>query len=758
MKKIVLITQIAILLFISHNIFAGDMDLVLRQIVSAPDANLAAPWGKNRVSRDGTTLIPCLLKSADPERTMAAIKSAGGSVSQISSDLLSAELPIGSIAEIVNADDVIFAEAATPLSKKMDTARTAGYVDIVQDGSALGTAYDGTNVVVGVVDDGLDYGHPDFLNSESITRVQYIMQKDGTTNIECTKRTIHSGDCEITDEGQGTYHGTHVTGMAAGGNSVYTGAAPKADIMFVFAAPSDPDTSGSFATVVLEGVSKIFEKADTMNKAAVANLSLGTSMGAHDGTSLLEQGLTSLSTAKVGRIIVNAAGNEQVVSADFPSGDRDYVGGIHASINLAASENKAARLAVWSGSASASSDSGGTVIDIWLDANQKDNCSIAVLGYTTGRSSKDYTFAGLTSTTSASLYTSDIPFATDSTTTANGGSVEASISVAATDARNSKSHAMVTLTPYGDGTSATVLESMWFDIVIRSTAAGTCTGNMWLYYDYTAYHDFLKGIAVGTYDVGAGDKGAAYKLADGDSFYTTTIPATASGVIAAGSWMPEKPIGTGTSKWTADNGTTYDQSDIAAPGGTGSTTNDLSGFSSLGPTADGRTKPEICGPGEPIIAAKARGTSISSSLTVGGSHFKEAGTSMSSPYITGVVALLLQRNNTLGVDAVKTALAVGASTSGMTSRTTDAKNTYGAGKVNAAEVLKSVSPDTSAYSGTGDLDPITGSSSSCTLNKYSKGGIFVVAIALIPFLLLYWKRRRLKLKSILVRRNNRSHI
>ena len=537
-----------------------------------------------------------------------------------------------------------------------------------------------------------------------------------------------------------------VTGIATGNNGTYTGVANKADIMFVFNAPSDASTSGddpnSFTTLVLEGVQTIFEKADDMDKAAVVNLSLGTSIGAHDGTSLLEQGLTELSSQKGGRIIVGAAGNEQVVPAAMSAARRDYVGGIHAPINVSDGTAKGYRIGVWNGAGAVSAYVGGTMVDVWLDAGQKDSCKIALLGYTTDRSPEDFTFPNLNSTDDATLATADVPFATSTTSpaTATSGGVTATIDVDSADSRNNKPHAIALLVP--ETPSRTVLQTMWFDVVVRATG-GDCTGNMWLYIDYASYHDFLKGVVGGV--VAAGANGDAYTLADGDSEYTTTIPATADGVIAVGSWMPPKPIGASGSEWTGDNGTTYDQSDIGAPGGMGSVTGDLSSFSSLGPTADGRSKPAIVAPGEPIVAALAQNVNVASSIAVGEDHFKNAGTSMASPHVTGIVALLLEKNNTLTVAEVRTALQQGATVTGMTSKTPVDANSFGSGKVDAVSVLASVAADTSAYSGTGDLDPVNPDSGGCAMIAgVGECRILWIGLLLLPLVVIRRRKRCLQ--------------
>lgn len=725
---------------------AGEMDLFLRSLAVKGDSR--ASWSKSLPEEDGRKMVPCILKVRDAGVAKAEIERCGGTVGTSTAHILSAKIPVDCLNSIASAENVIAAEFAAPLSKKMDTARAAASVDVVQSGEALGTAYDGKNVIIGIIDDALDYGHPDFggASASTSTRIQYLRQVDGDSTLECTKRTIANGSCAIEDSGQGFTHGTHVAGIAAGGDSTYTGVAPQADIMFSFLNIEDANSSSelptSFASSVLDGVSAIFGKADIINKAAVVNLSLGTSIGAHDGTSLLEQGLTELSGDLPGRIIVGAAGNEQVVPEEFSEARRDHVGGIHASIDAQDAASEASRFAVWSGTGAASAFLGGTLVDLWLSPEQANTCSLAVFGYTNGRSSSDFTFPGLSTTDDSLISSGDIPFSDDSSTTVTSGdgTVNVTIEIDSSDIRNVKPHAAILFTAANDNSSS-VLERMWFDVVTRASG-GSCSGHMWLYYDYTPYHDFLKDVATGAFDVGSGAGAQGYSLADGDSLYTMTIPATAVGVIAAGSWLAPKPIGSDESAWTGLNGQTYNQSDISAPGGSGSITNDLSSFSSLGPTADERTKPEIAAPGEPIISAKARCSSVSSSIAVNEYYYKSAGTSMSSPFVTGVIALLLNRNNTLTVTQIKEILASGATTDGMTAKTPDPANSYGGGKINAAAILAAVEPDTSAYSGTGDLE--SPDSGGCALIEnvanYRRTVISLSAL-LLPLALLLFSSR-----------------
>ncbi len=108
---------------------------------------------------------------------------------------------------------------------------------------------------------------------------------------------------------------------------------------------------------------------------------------------------------------------------------------------------------------------------------------------------------------------------------------------------------------------------------------------------------------------------------------------------------------------------------------------------------------------------------------------------MASPFIAGLVALLFEKNNTLTLSQIRTALQAGVITEGLTSKTTDPANSYGAGKVDGVAVLSSVGEDTSAYSGTGDLESPSGGGCQLTSSAKPNASILFIFLPLLALLI-----------------------
>lgn len=193
------------------------------------------------------------------------------------------------------------------------------------------TGQDGSGVVVGVIDTGIDILHPDFRHADGTTRIKWLLQTEigggKHPDLEeqyCGKRGVA---CAIFDEDDinailaandgstggtfdGSGHGTHVASIAAGNGGPmvteiprYVGVAPAADLIIgALEAFHDDDVSSAAQFV--------FDRADEMKEPCVLNLSLGSDYGAHDGSDILDRRLSRLvGDDQPGHAIVVAAGN-----------------------------------------------------------------------------------------------------------------------------------------------------------------------------------------------------------------------------------------------------------------------------------------------------------------------------------------------------------------------------------------------------------------------------------------------------------------
>lgn len=211
--------------------------------------------------------------------------------------------------------DNFYFEFAPP-SLLGDTARIIHHnVDDVHLGvSPLNVSYTGTDIIVGVVDQGIDWLHPDFIDDQGNTRVLRYWDHSASGNpptgfgygYEWDSTSINNGTCTSTEES--TAHGTTVAGQALGNgnaNGTNIGMAPDANIVIVetnFGLPN-------WTLTIADAVDYIFQVADEYNMPAVVNLSLGSYFGSHDGNDPASEAIEALLDEKPGRIVVGAAGN-----------------------------------------------------------------------------------------------------------------------------------------------------------------------------------------------------------------------------------------------------------------------------------------------------------------------------------------------------------------------------------------------------------------------------------------------------------------
>ncbi|MET9023767.1 S8 family peptidase [Actinopolymorpha sp. NPDC004070] len=118
----------------------------------------------------------------------------------------------------------------------------------------------------------------------------------------------------------------------------------------------------------------------------------------------------------------------------------------------------------------------------------------------------------------------------------------------------------------------------------------------------------------------------------------------------------------------------------------------VAGFSSRGATRDGRTKPDVSAPGVAIKSAKSNVRPNCCCDCCRDFYVDMDGTSMAAPHVTGVVALMYQKNPRLKASDVRRHIMETARVPDGLTPADLPNNDYGAGKVDAAAAVAAVPP------------------------------------------------------------------
>jgi subtilisin family serine protease len=253
--------------------------------------------------------------------------------------LVTGRVPVARI-EVVRAHDIVFSlKASQPVRPMLDaTVRVMGVG--AKELAAPASSRGGKGVVVGIIDSGGDFAHRNFRTPRGKTRLRALWDQSGVARAGSPfgyGRLYSPAEIDTALAAPDPYsalgygprpdsayeqgaHGTHVMDIAAGNGlgSSMPGVAPQADLVFVEMAASDIAWRGpesvmqSFGDSVqmLEAIRFIFDTAG--DRPCVINLSLGTNGGAHDGSSLVEQGIDAMAAEHPDRAVVIAAGNAQL--------------------------------------------------------------------------------------------------------------------------------------------------------------------------------------------------------------------------------------------------------------------------------------------------------------------------------------------------------------------------------------------------------------------------------------------------------------
>lgn len=282
MKKFLLPALLMSVAFASHSqVQLSGYDLTAINEIkgkNTPVASRAADGGVSNVSVDSRGRVS-LIVGTDDESALERMSSLGAEVEPLAGGFAIVRVAPSLAVECAAVSGVNRAVLSRMAHLHNDLSRSFSNVDKVFSGEGLDAPYAGGGVVVGLFDSGLDPNHINFKDASGVSRVSRVWRYSqyGT----CTSYTTPSAISSFTTDDTKQSHGTHTLGTITGSFKAddthdYRGMAPEAEIV-VCCGYTYPDC-------ILDGVKRMAEYAESVNKPLVVNLSLGENYGPHDGS------------------------------------------------------------------------------------------------------------------------------------------------------------------------------------------------------------------------------------------------------------------------------------------------------------------------------------------------------------------------------------------------------------------------------------------------------------------------------------------
>ena len=244
----------------------------------------------------GVAYISCFIHLKNPA-DLSEVRSLGVEVEETFNglDFVTARVPVNQLEPLAGVDNVTRIKVAQCMRPMTDAARKKTNVDdlLTQSPDAIAkgipSKYDGSGVVLGIIDTGIDFQHIAFKDKDGNSRIKRAYVYNGSSATEYTESTISNATYDDNSED----HGTH-TASTAGGSSVivngstvtvtddhanatYGGMAPGADLYLA-------GINGLSDTYLTNALNRMVTYADGQKKPLVVSNSWGSGWGPRDGT------------------------------------------------------------------------------------------------------------------------------------------------------------------------------------------------------------------------------------------------------------------------------------------------------------------------------------------------------------------------------------------------------------------------------------------------------------------------------------------
>ncbi len=243
--------------------------------------------------------MPAVLR-LDPGTTVADLEEMGVKVMRQRLNLVLAFVPTDRIDQLVTFSGINRMSLSEPNLPALDRALPFCQTDqLIGLAPGMPRSWSGKGVVVGLTDIGIDPWHPNFIAPDGEPRVKRFVTYRDTLGVRSIATPAEPA--ALVSDNSDEWHGTHVLGILAGGytGTPYRGIASEAEIVATASMLTD--------ACILDGIEEVIDYAREQGKPAVVNMSVGSYTGPHDGTTLFNQYLDLMGREA---IIVMSAGNE----------------------------------------------------------------------------------------------------------------------------------------------------------------------------------------------------------------------------------------------------------------------------------------------------------------------------------------------------------------------------------------------------------------------------------------------------------------